>query len=253
MKITFLGTGTSHGVPMISCDCDVCTSDDPRDNRLRASVMVEVNGRTIVVDCGMDFRYQMIREKVKNIDAVLLTHDHKDHTGGLDDTRVFSIKSKKALPVYGEDYALNHVREAYPYVFTENRYPGIPNFKLIEISPVPFSVDGVDITPVRVMHHKLPVLGYRFENFAYLTDLSSIPNEEYAKLEDLDVLVIDALRHRPHVSHLSLEEALAEVEKIKPKSAYFTHISHEMGLHHEVNGSLPENVFLAYDGLKLEL
>lgn len=253
MEIVFLGTGTSHGVPMIGCNCDVCTSLNPKDTRYRSSVLVNEDNVSLVVDCGMDFRSQMLREKVTHIDAVLLTHEHQDHTGGIDDTRVFSMRTKTSLPLYAEKYVLTRIKEAYPYIFAEKRFPGLPDLALNEIDTEVFSVKGVEVIPIRVMHYKLPVLGFRVGGFAYLTDLNYIPEGEYSKLENLDVLVIDALRIETHFSHFNLEQALSEIERIAPKKAYLTHISHQLGLYEVVEKNLPENVYLAYDGLRINL
>ena len=258
MKITILGSGTSIGVPEVGCTCPVCVSDDPRDKRLRCSGLVEVNGVRILIDCGPDFREQMIRlNDFKPIDAVLVTHEHYDHVGGLDDLRPFC--RFKDVPVYAEPYMAQRLRERIPYCFAENLYPGVPRITLNEVLPdTPFYVTNaegtqVEVLPIRVMHAKLPILGYRIGNMAWITDMSSMPESEYEQLNDLDVLVMNALRPKPHPSHQSIDEALENVCRIEPKRAYFVHMSHHIGLHAEADKLLPPHVRFAYDGLEITI
>lgn len=247
MKLIFLGTGTSTGNPEIGCHCEVCTSKDPRDWRLRASILVETEGKKILIDCGPDFRWQMLTNRIEHLDAVLITHEHYDHVGGLDDLRPFC--REKGVDIYAEDYVAEAIRTRIPYAFRAHKYPGVPNLKLHPVPPRPFETAGVQIIPIRVMHGKLPIYGYRIGNMAYLTDVKSIPEEEYARLEGLDMLVLDALRAEPHPSHESLGEALAQVERIGPKETYLIHMSHRIGLHALVEKELPPHVHYAYDGL----
>ncbi|WP_108822882.1 MBL fold metallo-hydrolase [Dysgonomonas sp. Marseille-P4361] len=252
MNIKFLGTGTSSGIPEIGCGCEVCTSNNIKDRRLRASVLLNINGIKILIDCGPDFRQQILPEPFSPLDGILLTHEHYDHVGGLDDLRIFSKLGKVHL--YANGITLDAIRRRMPYSFSENPYPGVPVFTMHEVDKRErFSIAGVQIIPIEVKHYKLPVLGYRVANFVYLTDVKTIPEEEYCKLEGVDVLVINALRKGEHMSHLSLYEALAIIEKVSPKRAYLTHISHDMGLHEEVEKELPENVLIAYDGLEIKL
>lgn len=251
MKITFLGTGTSTGNPEIGCQCEVCTSTDPRDWRLRASVLVEAQGKNILIDCGPDFRWQMIRNHIDRLDAVLLTHEHYDHVGGLDDLRPFC--RLKGVDIYAEDEVATAIETRLPYVFREHKYPGVPNLELHRIQDRPFLAAGIWVTPIRIMHAQLPIFGYRIGNMAYLTDVKYIPEEEYAKLKGLDLLVIDALRKKEHPSHESLDEALANIARIGPKEAYLIHMSHKIGLHARVEKELPPHVYYAYDGLVVEV
>ncbi|NDV78829.1 MBL fold metallo-hydrolase [Dysgonomonas sp. 511] len=252
MIVKFLGTGTSTGVPEIGCQCEVCTSKDKRDRRLRASVLIDVDGVRLLIDCGPDFRQQIMPEEFKQINGVLLTHEHYDHVGGIDDLRPFCKFAD--VDIYANDMTLSALKNRMPYSFAEHKYPGVPTFLLHKVDAgKPFSVNGVEILPVQVMHLKLPILGYRIHGFAYLTDVKTIPEQEYENLRGLDVLVINALRIEEHMSHLSLSEALEIVARIKPKKAYFIHMSHHMGLHEEVQKALPENVFLSYDGLEVKL
>ena len=253
MKITFLGTGTSQGIPVIACDCPVCTSADLKDNRLRSSVLIETQGISFVIDSGPDFRQQMLREKVKKLDAILFTHEHKDHISGADDVRSYNWIYKKPMEIYAEERVLKAIQHEYSYVFAEDKYPGIPEMNLNVIENKPFDLLGVKVIPVRGIHHKLPVFGYRMKDFAYLTDINFVDDEELNKLKDLEVLVVSALRKRKHISHFNLDEALDFVKKVNPKKAYLTHISHYMGFHQEVNKELPDHVSLAYDGLRLSL
>ncbi|MFN8356422.1 MAG: MBL fold metallo-hydrolase [Spirosomataceae bacterium] len=253
MRITFLGTGTSQGVPVIACDCEVCRSLDFRDKRLRVSVHLEVAGKSLVIDTGPDFRQQMLRERIKTLDAVIFTHEHKDHTAGLDDVRAYNFKQQKDMPVYGHRRVLDQIQREFAYAFAERKYPGVPMILLQEIQNEPFVVEGVSLLPIEVMHHKLPVFGYRIGDFAYITDANAIAEEELIKLEGLQVLVLNALQKTHHISHFTLEQALSMIERIKPKQAYLTHMSHKMGLHAEVENELPPNVFLAYDGLRLQV
>ena len=253
MKLTFLGTGTSQGMPVIACGCDVCQSTDSLDQRLRASALLEADGVNIVFDSGPDFRQQMLREKVVKLDAIIFTHEHKDHTGGLDDIRAYNYISSQAMDVYAEPRVQASLRREYGYIFAEMKYPGVPDVRLHTISDQPFEVGGVQVTPVRVLHYKLPVLSFRIKDFAYITDANYIREEEKLKLQNLEVLVVNALRIEKHMSHFNLEEALELVAELKPKRTYLTHISHLLGFHKEVTEMLPENVFLAYDGLKIEI
>lgn len=252
MKLTFLGTGTSQGIPVIACDCEVCRSVDFHDQRLRSSVLVEKQGTSILIDTGPDFRQQMLTSRVKSLDAVLYTHEHKDHTAGLDDIRSFNFKQKIDMPLYGRPSVLAQLKKDYAYMFAESKYPGVASVTLNDIENKPFNIGNIEIQPIEVMHHKLPVYGYRFADIAYITDAKTISSTEKEKLRGLDVLVINALQKKPHISHFTLEEALELVADINPKRAFFTHLSHYMGLHKDVQGELPENVYLAYDGLILE-
>lgn len=247
MKLIFLGTGTSTGNPEIGCHCEVCTSKDARDWRLRASLLVETEGKKILIDCGPDFRWQMLSHRIEHLDAVLITHEHYDHVGGLDDLRPFC--REKGVDIYAEDYVAEAIRTRIPYAFRAHKYPGVPNLKLHPVPLHPFEAAGVRIIPIRVMHGKLPIYGYRIGNMAYLTDVKSIPEASYAGLEGLDVLVLDALRAEPHPSHESLGEALAQIERIRPKETYLIHMSHRIGLHAIIEKELPPHVHYAYDGL----
>ena len=251
MKIIFLGTGTSTGNPEIGCTCEVCTSSDPRDWRLRASVLVEVAGKRLLIDCGPDFRYQMLRARCYHLDAVLLTHEHYDHVGGLDDLRPYG--REKDVAIYTEANVVEAIKTRMPYVFRAHKYPGVPNLVLHTVGLAPFEAAGITIQPIRVMHAKLPILGFRIGDFAYLTDLKYLPEEEFAKLEGLEVLVIDALRRGTHLSHEGLEEALVNIARIRPKQAYLTHMCHRIGLHAQIDKQLPPGVHYAYDGLELTL
>lgn len=250
MQITFLGTGTSTGIPQIGCTCPVCTSTDPKDNRLRTSVVVSVNGKNILIDCGPDFRQQVLRAGIGRIDAVLITHIHYDHTGGIDDLRPFG--GKHTLPIYLEPSVAEGIRTRLPYCFGDHLYPGVPNIRLQEIGIELFTIENIEVTPIRVMHYKLPILGYRIGGLVYITDALTIPDEEYAKMKQVDVLVINALRKQPHLSHQTLDEALRVIERVQPREAYLVHMSHHMGLTAEVEKELPPHVHFAYDGLVVE-
>lgn len=251
MNIIFLGTGTSTGVPEIGCQCAVCQSPNPKDKRLRSSILIETEEKQILIDCGPDFRQQMLNKPFCKLDAVLITHEHYDHVGGIDDLRPFSKFGDVQL--YAEQNVCNAIQIRLPYCFTAQKYPGVPNLQLNAITLDSFSVEGVDIQPIRITHGKLPILGFRIGNMAYLTDVSSIPENEYAKLANLDVLVIDALRDKPHPSHETVAEALQQIERIQPKQAYLMHMSHHFGLHAQRQNELPTNVHIAYDDLKLTI
>lgn len=253
MKLTFLGTGTSQGIPVIGCTCEICTSADVKDNRLRTSAMLEVNQKIIVIDTGPDFRQQMLRAKPNMVNAVVYTHEHKDHIAGMDDIRPFNFKSGKALDIFASNQVITALKRDYHYVFNEFRYPGVPEVNLHEINGnQAFEVEGVKIIPIKLLHYKLPVLGYRVNNVAYITDASYISDSEKEKLKNLDVLVLNALRKKKHISHFNLDEALEVARELNPKRTFLTHISHLMGKHAEVSLELPKNVFLAYDGLVVE-
>lgn len=276
-RLTFLGTGTSQGVPMIGCNCDVCRSADPRDKRLRASAMVEYDGLRILIDAGPDFRQQMLRESVSHLDAILLTHNHKDHTGGLDDIRAFNYLERRASEIYCEPYVEESLRKEYSYAFAEKKYPGAPEWHVHNIDESPFTIrtggpveilewesgkgytyttigsdsesHSVEIIPIRGMHYKLPVLGYRFGNIAYCTDMNFIPEEEFAKLQGLDHFVINCVKHGKHISHYSLEEAIEVAQRVGARHSWLTHLSHQLPCYEELATELPEGILPAYDGL----
>lgn len=253
MQVIFLGTGTSQGIPIIGSDHPVCLSDNPKDKRLRVSVLVSWNEYNILIDCGPDFRQQMLQNNVKRLDAIFYTHEHNDHTAGLDDIRPFFFRQGD-IPVYAHKRVLKALRKRFDYIFTtENKYPGAPGVREHAIENKPFNFEGLTVTPVKFMHNRLPVFGFRIEEFAYLTDIKSIEDDEVEKLRDLKVLVVSALRIEPHHSHFNLEEALEFIEMLKPQTAYLTHISHMLGFHDEVEKQLPPNVHLAYDNLKITL
>lgn len=251
MKLTFLGTGTSTGVPEIGCKCEVCTSVDPRDSRLRCSALLQEGDMTILIDCGPDFRAQMLRADVKKIDALFLTHKHFDHMAGIDDLRPYT--RDKELPIYADEDTSQQVRSFFPYCFGEVKYPGVANIGLHLVEhDVPFAVGGLDITPIRVFHGRLPITGYRFGSLAYITDMSRIEPQELEKLRGVEVLVMNALRYsKPHNSHQTVLEALAIVDYLKPRDVYFTHMMHHIGLHAKIEKCLPQGVHFAYDGLEI--
>jgi phosphoribosyl 1,2-cyclic phosphate phosphodiesterase len=254
MNLTFLGTGTSQGMPMVGCDCRTCRSADPRDKRLRTSAMLEANGATLVIDAGPDFRAQMLRENVKRLDAILLTHEHTDHIGGLDDVRAFNYFMSCPMPLYAEKRVQRQVRKAFAYAFDRNKYPGSPEIEQITIyANQSFEVHGVIVLPVRTMHAQLPVLGFRVGSLAYITDSNFVSRDSKQLLEGCEVLVVNALRREPHLSHFTLGEALRLIEELKPARAYLTHVSHQLGTYAELQPTLPKNVQLAYDGLKIAI
>ncbi|MGH9356878.1 MAG: MBL fold metallo-hydrolase [Terriglobia bacterium] len=252
MRLTFLGTGTSTGVPTLGCHCATCSSTDPHDHRTRSSIMLEFDGRAVVIDTTPDFRQQGLREQMTRLDAVVFTHTHADHIFGLDDVRVFNMRQKSPIPIYGDQQSIDSIRRIFTYIF-EGNYAGggLPRLDPRVIDG-PFELWGMMMVPLLVLHGELPVLGFRFGRAAYITDFSTIPEDTLARLADLDVLILDALRHRPHPTHSTLDHSLDLVERLKPRQAYFTHIAHELG-HEQTNQNLPAYARLAYDGLKLEL
>ena len=253
ITVTVLGTGTSQGVPVIGCDCSVCTSPDPRDQRLRTSIIISSQHTRIGIDVGPDFRQQLLRAGIDNLDAILITHEHNDHISGLDDVRPINFKYGKSINLYGMPRVLNDIKHRFAYVFDEQyRYPGKPKLELHEMPEV-LEIGDLTVLPVEIIHGTLPILGFRCGNFCYLTDVKTIDDAQFEKLQGIEVLIINALHHRTHSSHLNLDEALAMIARINPGEAYLTHISHYMGLHAEVEPKLPSDVYLAYDGLELNI
>lgn len=253
-RLTFLGTGTSQGVPMIGCDCEVCRSTDIKDKRLRASVLVETEDKTLVVDAGPDFRYQMLRAGVRHIDGIILTHNHKDHTGGLDDIRAFNYLENKPSEIYCEKYVEDSLRMEYSYAFSEKKYPGAPEWIIHRIDEKPFCIgnDGPEVIPIRGLHYRLPVLGFRFGNIAYCTDMNHIAEEEFEKLKGLEHFIINTVKFGRHISHFSFEEAVAVAEKVGARHSWLTHLSHQLPCYNELIKKLPQNIQPAYDGLVLQ-
>ncbi|GHT13700.1 hydrolase [Bacteroidia bacterium] len=249
--LTFLGTGTSQGVPMIGCNCPVCRSVDVHDKRLRSSVLVQTQNVTLLIDCGPDFRQQMLCHNIAQIDAILFTHEHKDHTGGLDDVRALNYFMQAPIPVYAENRVMAALQRDYAYVFKEHQYPGAPQVEAREISTQKFTVKGVEIQPVRVMHGNLPILGFRVGELVYLTDTNFVSDESKALIQGCKVLIINGVRKESHVSHFSLSQALQLITEVAPAQAYITHISHQLGLHHSIQAALPPQINLAYDGLQV--
>ena len=251
LKITFLGTGTSQGVPVITCNCEVCQSDDHRNNRLRVSILIETVDKTIVIDSGPDFRYQMLRAKVKDLDAILFTHEHKDHVAGLDDIRPFNYLLHKNIDIFATTGVQEALKREFSYIFSDVKYPGLPQIELHTIDQDPFFIGQTEIIPLAIMHYKLPILGFRIGDFTYITDAKTVSNETIEKVRGTKILIINALQRQPHISHFTLDEAIDFAQKIGAEQTYFTHISHNLGLHDEVEKELPAGMKLAYDGLTL--
>ena len=253
MIITFLGTGTSQGVPVIACDCEVCTSTDPHNKRLRTSILVEGDDKNVVIDSGPDFRYQMLRAGVKHLDAIVFTHEHKDHVAGMDDIRAFNYKQSSPIDVYATTRVQEALKREFSYIFAAYKYPGIPQINMHTIDLDPFDIGSLHFIPVEVMHYKLPVLGFRIKDFTYITDAKTVSETEKQKLKGTKILVINALQTQSHISHFTLDEALLFAQEIGAEKTYLTHISHRLGRHYDISMQLPENIELAYDGLKLKI
>lgn len=253
MKITFLGTGTSQGVPVIGCRCPTCQSEDERDKRLRSSVLIEQGDEVVVIDTGPDFRQQMLRAGTSKLNAVLFTHEHRDHTSGLDDIRAFNYLQKSPMDVYGEERVMRALNSGFPYVFAEKKYPGIPQVRMHVINNNPFYIGTTEVIPIRLMHYRLPVLGFRLGDFAYLTDGNYLPEAEKQKLAGVRCLVVNALRRETHISHFTLSEAISLIRELKPRRGYLTHLSHQMGPNAELEKELPPEIQPAYDGLVLDV
>lgn len=251
IEATFLGTGTSQGVPVIACDCEVCNSTDEKDKRLRSSLLLKINEKNYVIDAGPDFRSQMLRERVNSLRAILLTHEHVDHIFGLDDIRSYNWVQKHSTDIYAEERVQSAIKTIFHYVFADFKYPGIPKMNLHSIVNTAFWIDEIQFIPIRCYHHKLPVYGFRVGDLTYITDTSRIPNEEMQKLYGTKILIINALRKEKHISHFNLEEALNVINEVKPQKAYLTHLSHSFGKHDDIQNELPENVFVGFDGLKI--
>ncbi|MGC4101479.1 MBL fold metallo-hydrolase [Ferruginibacter sp.] len=251
LTITFLGTGTSSGVPMVGCSCYVCTSPDKKDKRLRSSILVESYTTTIVVDTTPDFRYQMLRAHVKKLDAVIFTHPHKDHIAGLDDVRAYNFLQKKPMEIYANSLTEEAIKREFSYAFSDKKYPGVPELNLNTLNGEPFYIGDIPVMPIEVWHHKMPVLGFRFGTFTYITDANRIEDAEKEKIKGSEAIVLNALRREKHISHYTLDEAIAEVQGLHIPHAYFTHISHQLGRHEEISAELPAGIQLAYDGMQL--
>lgn len=253
MKVTFLGTGTSQGVPLICCECDVCRSSNPKDNRLRTSILIQSEQANVVIDSGPDFRQQMLRQKLKTLDAVVFTHEHKDHIAGLDEVKAFNFFNKMRMPVYATERVQQAIKREFAYIFSDEKYPGIPEVDLFNVTDLPIKIKDIELLPIDVMHYRLPVKGYRINDFTYITDANFISEEEKLKIKGSRIIVINALRKEEHVSHYTLQQAIDLMTELKPEKAYFTHISHQLGLHNEVSKELPAFIELAYDGLQIEI
>lgn len=253
MKVTFLGTGTSQGVPIIACECEVCRSQDPKNKRLRTSVLVESEQAKIVIDSGPDFRQQLLRQHLKTLDAVVFTHEHKDHIAGLDEVKAFNYFNKMRMPVYATERVQQAIKREFAYIFSEEKYPGIPEVDLFTVTDEPFRIKDIELVPINVIHYRLPVKCYRIKDFTYITDANYISEEEKQKIKGSKIIVVNALRREPHVSHFTFQQAIELMQELKPEKAYFTHISHQLGLHEAVSKELPGFIELAYDGLQIEI
>jgi phosphoribosyl 1,2-cyclic phosphate phosphodiesterase len=253
MHVTFLGTGTSQGVPVIACTCEVCCSLDFRDKRLRVSVHLQIDNKSFIIDSGPDFRQQVLRERIKTLDALLFTHEHKDHTAGMDDIRSYNFRQKKDMPIYARSTVIEQLKREFFYIFTENKYPGVPRVQVNIIDNNPFTIEGIQVTPIEVMHYRLPVFGFRIGDFTYITDANFIAEEELQKIRGSKVVVLNALQKENHISHFTLAQAVELLEELQPEKAFLTHISHKLGLHAEVEKELPPFIKIAYDGLRVEV
>ncbi|QHT68424.1 MBL fold metallo-hydrolase [Rhodocytophaga rosea] len=253
MLVTFLGTGTSQGVPVIACECEVCRSLDFRDKRLRVSVHLQIGDTSLIIDSGPDFRQQVLRERIKTLDALLFTHEHKDHTAGMDDIRSYNFRLKKDMPIYGRDTVIEQLKREFNYIFSDFKYPGVPRVEINVIENKPFNVQGIEVIPVEVLHYRLPVFGFRIGDFTYITDANFIAEEELQKIRGSKVIVLNALQKEDHISHFTLAQAVALLEELQPEKGFLTHISHKLGLHAEVEKELPPFIRLGYDGLKFEV
>lgn len=253
MTVTFLGTGTSQGVPIICCECAVCKSNDPKDNRLRSSILIESETTKVIIDAGPDFRQQLLRKNLKSLDAVVFTHEHKDHIAGLDEVKAFNYFNNMKMPIYATERVQTALKREFAYIFSEEKYPGIPEIDLHTITDEPICINDIKLLPIDVIHYKMPVKGYRIRNFTYITDANYISETEKEKIRGSEIIVINALRKEPHLSHFTFSEAINLMKELKPKKAYFTHISHQLGLHQDVSLELPDFIELAYDGLHIEI